>query len=78
MLERALANRQILTTLVVLTELLGEPKPPSRVPKPLAEVPRVEAKPGYREQAGASRAEVLASREARRAPINGNWPRACR
>jgi predicted nucleic acid-binding protein len=62
MLDRALEDRQVLMVPVVLTELLSDPKLPSRVAQTLSEVPLVEIGSGYWQRAGALRAKVLAKR----------------
>ncbi len=66
LLDKALADRQVLMAPVVLAELLSDKKIPESVAKILAEVPLIEIRPGYWERAGALRAKVLAkSRKAR-------------
>lgn len=66
LLDRALADRQVLMVPVVLTELLSDPELPSGVADTLAEVPLVEIRPGHWQRAGVLRARVLAkSRKAR-------------
>jgi len=62
LLDRALAERQVVMVPVVLTELLSDPKLPSAVADTLSEVPAMEIAPGYWERAGALRAAVLAKR----------------
>ena len=62
LLDRALADRQVLMVPVVLTELLSAPKLPSEVAQTLAELPLIEAEPGYWQRAGELRAKVLAKR----------------
>jgi predicted nucleic acid-binding protein len=62
LLDRALAERQVVMAPVVLTELLSDPKLPSAVAETLSEVPAIEITPGYWQRAGALRARVLAKR----------------
>jgi len=62
LLDRALADRQVLMVPVVLAELLSDPKLPSPVSKTLAEIPLLEITAGFWERAGALRAKVLRKR----------------
>src|SRR5258708_34008865 len=62
LLDRALADRQVLMVPVVLTELLSDPKLPSDIAKTLSEVPLVEIETDYWQRAGMLRAKVLAKR----------------
>jgi len=62
LLDKALADRQVVMVPVVLAELLSDPKLPSPVAETLSEVPLVEVRPGYWHRAGALRARVLAKR----------------
>jgi hypothetical protein len=62
LLDKALTERQVLMVPVVLTELLSDPKLPSRVAQTLSEVPQLEIETGYWQRAGALRAKVLAGR----------------
>jgi hypothetical protein len=62
LLDKALADRQVLMAPVVLAELFSDPKLPENVAKTLAEVPLIKIRPGYWERAGALRAKVLAKR----------------
>ena len=62
LLDRALEDRQVLMLPVVLTELLSDPKLPSRVADTLSDVPMVDIEPGYWQRAGALRARVLSKR----------------
>jgi predicted nucleic acid-binding protein len=62
LLDRALADRQVLMVPVVLTELLSDPKLPAEVGKTLSEVPMVEIGSEYWHRAGRLRAKVLAKR----------------
>jgi predicted nucleic acid-binding protein len=60
LLDKALADRQVLMVPAVLTELLSAPKLPSAVSESLSEIPVMEITPGYWERAGGLRAKVLA------------------
>ncbi|HEX7362222.1 MAG TPA: PIN domain-containing protein [Bryobacteraceae bacterium] len=62
LLDRALADRQVLMVPAVLAELLSDPKLPSEVAKTLSELPTTEITSGYWQRAGALRAQVLAKR----------------
>jgi hypothetical protein len=62
LLDRALEDRQVLMVPVVLTELLSDPKLPSRVGDTLPEIPLIEITSGYWQRAGTLRAKVLAKR----------------
>jgi predicted nucleic acid-binding protein len=62
LLDRALADRQVLMVPVVLTELLSDPKLPAGVGKTLSEVPMMEIESEYWQRAGRLRAKVLAKR----------------
>jgi hypothetical protein len=62
LLDKALEDRQVLMTPVVLTELLSDPKLPPEVSETLAQLPLIEIGLGYWERAGALRAKVLAKR----------------
>ena len=62
LLDRALADRQVLMVPVVLTELLSDPKLPSDIARTLSEVPLVEIETDYWQRAGRLRAKVLAKR----------------
>jgi len=62
LLDRALADRQVLMVPVVLTELLSDPKLPSDVARTLSEVPLLEIETDYWRRAGRLRAKVLAKR----------------
>ena len=59
LLDRALADRQVVMVPVVLAELLSDPKLPSSVAEALTEVPMIEIGPGYWQRAGLLRARVL-------------------
>lgn len=59
LLDKALEERQVLMVPVVLTELLSDPKLPSKVAGTLSEVPMIDIEPGYWQRAGALRAKVL-------------------
>ena len=62
LLDRALADRQVLMVPVVLAELLSDPKLPSDIARTLSEVPLVEIETDYWQRAGRLRAKVLAKR----------------
>jgi predicted nucleic acid-binding protein len=62
LLDRGLADRQVLMAPPVLTELLSDPGLPSEVSKSLAELPLIEIQPGFWNRAGALRASILAKR----------------
>jgi hypothetical protein len=62
LLDRALRDRQVLMTPVVLTEVLSDPKLPSEVAQILSDLPLMEVAPGYWQRAGELRAKVLAKR----------------
>jgi predicted nucleic acid-binding protein len=62
LLDKALEDRQVVMVPVVLTELLSDPKLPSKVAETLSEVPLIDLVPGYWQRAGALRAKVLAKR----------------
>ena len=62
LLDRALADRQVLMVPVVLTELLSDPKLSSDVARTLSEVPLVQIETDYWRGAGMLRAKVLAKR----------------
>jgi predicted nucleic acid-binding protein len=62
LLDRALADRQVLMVPEVLTELLSDPKLPSDIAGTLCEVPLVEIETDYWQRAGRLRAKVLAKR----------------
>ncbi len=62
LLDRALADRQVLMVPVVLTELLSDPKLPAAVAKTLADVPLVEIAAGFWQRAGRLRAQVIVKR----------------
>jgi predicted nucleic acid-binding protein len=62
LLDRALADRQVLMVPVVLTELLSDPKLPSDIARTLSEVPLVEIETDYWQRAGRLRAKALAKR----------------
>ena len=62
LLDRALADRQVLMVPVVLTELLSEAKLSSEVARTLSEVPLVPIETDYWQRAGMLRAKVLAKR----------------
>jgi len=62
LLDKALADRQVVMVPVVLAELLSDPKLPASVAETLSDVPLVEIGTGYWQRAGALRAKVLAKR----------------
>ena len=62
LLDRALADRQVLMLPVVLTELLSDPKLPLATAQALSEVPLVEVGREYWREAGLLRAKVLSKR----------------
>jgi predicted nucleic acid-binding protein len=62
LLDRALADWQVLMVPAVLTELLSDPALTSAVAETLAEIPLIELEPGYWQRAGALRARVLSKR----------------
>jgi len=62
LLDRALADRQVLMVPVVLTELLSDAKLSSDVARTLSEVPLVPIETDYWQRAGMLRAKVLAKR----------------
>ncbi len=62
LLDRALEDRQVLMTPVVLTELLSDPQLPLSVSETLLQIPLIEIESGFWQRAGALRAKVLAKR----------------
>jgi len=60
LLDRALADRQVLMAPVVLTEVLSSPKLPTEVFQSLVELPLLQVEPGYWQRAGELRAKALA------------------
>ena len=62
LLGRALEDRQVIMAPAVLTEVLSDPKLPSKVAQALAELPVIETRSGYWQMAGELRARVLAKR----------------
>jgi predicted nucleic acid-binding protein len=62
LLDRALADRQVLMVPAVLTELLSDRKLPSDLARTLSEVPSIEIETDYWQRAGTLRAKVLAKR----------------
>lgn len=60
LLDRALADRQVLMTPAVLTELLSDPELPAEVSERLLDLPLIETQAGYWRRAGDLRAKVLA------------------
>jgi predicted nucleic acid-binding protein len=59
LLERALADRQVMMIPVVLAELFSDPALSSEVAETIAEIPTIEVEPGYWQRAGLLRAKVL-------------------
>jgi hypothetical protein len=62
LLDKALEDRQVVMVPVVLTELLSDPKLPSKVAAILSDVPLIDIASGYWQRAGGLRADVLAKR----------------
>jgi hypothetical protein len=62
LLDKALADRQVVMAPVVLTELLSDPQLPSGVAETLLEIPLTEIGTGYWQRAGELRRKVLAKR----------------
>jgi predicted nucleic acid-binding protein len=62
LLDRALADRQVLMVPAVLTALLSDPKLPSDIARTLCEVPLIEIETAYWQRAGTLRPKVLAKR----------------
>lgn len=62
LLDRALEDRQVLMSPIVLTELLSDPKLGPEVARTLSEIPLIEIQAGFWQRAGALRAQVLAKR----------------
>jgi predicted nucleic acid-binding protein len=62
LLDRSLADRQVLMAPPVLTELLSDPGIPSEVSKMLSELPLIEIQPGFWNRAGELHASILAKR----------------
>lgn len=60
LLDRSLADRQVLMVPPVLTELLSDPDLACEVAKSLSELPLIDIQPGFWSRAGALRASVLA------------------
>jgi predicted nucleic acid-binding protein len=58
LLDRALQDRQVLMTPVVLTELFSDPKLSSEVSQTLSELPLIEVTHGYWQRAGELRASI--------------------
>jgi predicted nucleic acid-binding protein len=59
LLDKALANRQVLMAPPVLTELLSQPSLPIEFEQTLLDIPMVETKAGFWQRAGELRAKVL-------------------
>jgi predicted nucleic acid-binding protein len=62
LLDRALADRQVLMPPPVLAELLSDPKGPASVRATLAELPLLQITDGFWQRAGELRAKVLLKR----------------
>jgi predicted nucleic acid-binding protein len=62
LLDRALADRQVLMPPAVLTELLSDPKLASEVSLNLLALPLIEVGPDYWHRAGVLRSKVIARR----------------
>jgi len=62
LLDKALADGQVLMAPAVLTELLSDPKLSAEVSQTISELPLIEVAPGYWQRAGELRAKVLAKR----------------
>jgi predicted nucleic acid-binding protein len=62
LLDKALADRQVLMIPAVLTELLSDPELPTEVAETLAEVPMIDIEAGYWQRAGALQTKVLLKR----------------
>ena len=62
LLDRALADRQVVMAPAVLTELLSVPQLPTDVVDTLCALPLIDVQPGYWERAGLLRAGVLAKK----------------
>jgi len=62
LLDKALADAQVVMLGVVLAELLSDPALRPSIAKTLSEVPLMEIDPGYWWRAGSLRAKVLAKR----------------
>ena len=62
LLDKALADRQVVMVPVVLAELLSDPKLPAEVAETLLDVPLIEIGLGYWDRAGFLRAKALAKR----------------
>jgi len=62
LLDRALADRQVLMAPAVLTELLSDPDLPAEVAESLLQLPLMQLETGYWQRAGELRVKVLAKR----------------
>jgi|SRR5579863_7962473 len=60
LLDKALADRQVMMVPVVLTELLSDPQLSAEIAETLAQIPVIDVEPGYWRRAGTLRAKVLA------------------
>ncbi|HEY3971815.1 MAG TPA: PIN domain-containing protein [Candidatus Sulfotelmatobacter sp.] len=59
LLDKALAERQVVMAPAVLTELLSDPDLPLGVAETLSEIPMIEIEAGYWQRAGMLRAKAL-------------------
>ena len=62
LLDRALADKQVVMAPVVLTEVLSDPRLAPDVAESLTELPLIEITSGYWQRAGELRAQVLVKR----------------
>ncbi|MFY9908991.1 MAG: PIN domain-containing protein [Candidatus Sulfotelmatobacter sp.] len=62
LLDKALADRQVVMVPVVLTELLSDPQLSSEIAETLGEIPMIDVESDYWLRAGGLRAKVLSKR----------------
>lgn len=62
LLDKALADRQVVMVPVVLTELLSDPQLSSDIADTLGEIPMIDVESDYWRRAGGLRAKVLSKR----------------
>ncbi|MGH9738038.1 MAG: PIN domain-containing protein [Candidatus Acidiferrales bacterium] len=62
LLDKSLADRQVIMPPIVLTELLSDPRLPSGLTEMLTDIPRIDPAADYWIRAGKLRAKVLAGR----------------
>lgn len=62
LLDKSLADRQVIMPPIVLTELLSDPRLPSDLTEMLTDIPRIDLAADYWKRAGKLRAKVLAGR----------------